>query len=317
MKKNSLFLLAGAIVLAVGVALLARILLTPPPPPPPVVSLPEEQPARVEPVAPLVSHRNAVLTVVSGLRPGDFIDGSSLEWNEVDAEPSRSLFFIKGVDTIDALYGATVRQPVQSGQALSVGLVVRQSDPGFLAAILRPGMRAVSVPTNLVESNFGLVSSGDHVDVILALKRGDAAAGKTQTPNAPHLAAQTILHAVRVLALNNRVRGEMQVRPDDGAKKAGDDRGGGEVGANVQTVTLEVSSADAEKLALAKEIGSLQLALIPAREVDQPGTAAARGVTTLRATTDLYDTVAPTWSGSVSVQAFRGKAIETLTVNAR
>ena len=190
---------------------------------------------------------------------------------------------------------------------------MHQSDPGFLAAILKPGMRAVSVPTNLVESNFGLVSSGDHVDVILALKRSDGAASKAQIPNAPHLAAQTILHAVRVLALNNRVRGEMQVRPDDSAKKTGD----GEIGANVQTVTLEVSSADAEKLALAKEIGSLQLALVPAREADQPGSRAARSVTTLRAITDIYDTVAPTWSGAVSVQAFRGKATETLTVNAR
>ena len=120
MKKNSFFLLAGALVLAVGVALLARILLTPPAPPP-VVQAAEEPPARAEPVAPPVSRRSAVLTVAGGLRPGDFIDGSSLEWSEVDGEASRSLFFVKGVDTIEALYGATVRQPVQAGQPLGVG----------------------------------------------------------------------------------------------------------------------------------------------------------------------------------------------------
>ncbi len=49
---------------------------------------------------------------------------------------------------------------------------------------------------------------------------------------------------------------------------------------NAQTVTLEVTPGDAEKLAVAKEIGTLQLALRPARNPDPGEPPAPKGITT-------------------------------------
>lgn len=308
MKKNSIFLLAGALVLAVGVALLARTLLTPPPP---VVVVKEEP--RPAPPPP----RKAILVVARDLHPGDFIDGSHMDWREVDNNPSRSLYFIKGADSQESLYGATVRQPVEAGQPLTVNAVVRQGEPGFLAAVLKPGMRAVSVPTGRVESNFGLVSSGDRVDVILGLKREDAVSATTEAASAPKLAAQTILRDVRVLALNNQARGELQVRSEDDSKDKDAARKANASSAHFETVTLEVSPADAEKLAVAKEVGSLQLALRSAREPFDPEEVfLTSGVTTLRATTDVYGTP-PASNGTASVQIFRGSSSESITLSGR
>lgn len=304
MKKNSIFLLAGAVVLAIGVALLARTLLAPPKP---VVVAKAE--ARPEPA------RKAILVAARDLHPGEFIDGSHIDWRETDSNPSRSLFFIRGGDTLESLYGATVRQPVEAGQPLTVSVVVRQGEPGFLAAVLKPGMRAVSIPTSRVESNFGLVSSGDRVDVILGLKREDDLSAASPTATAPHLAAQTILRDVRVLALNNQARGEMQVRQEEEAKD-GSRKNSGSSTPKLETVTLEVVPADAEKLAVAKEVGTLQLALRSARETPDPDEIfLGSGVTTLRATTDLY--VTPAGSGTASVQAFRGNSSETISLSGR
>jgi Flp pilus assembly protein CpaB len=299
MKKNSIFLLAGALVFAIGVALLARALLAPPKAP----AVASVESVRAEPARP----PKAVLVAARDLQPGEFIDGSHLDWREVDDNPSRTLFFIRGQDDQESLYGATVRQPVDAGQALSASLVVLPGEPGFLAAVLKPGMRAVSIPTSRVESNFGLVSSGDRVDVILGLRREDSYSTVSQASSLPHLAAQTILHDVRVLALNDRARGEVLVRQEDGAKaKDGSRR------ASFETVTLEVTPFDAEKLAVAKEIGSMQLALRSAREPSDPEELFSGGVTTLRATTDLYGGLGG--GSSAKVQAFRGNSSETISL---
>ena len=301
MKKSSFFLLGGALVLAGGVALLARSLLAPPPKPPVVVQAP---PAVVEPAP-----TGAILAVTRDLHPGDFIDGTHLGWTEVKGDPDRSLFFVRGHDEQEALYGATVRQDVGAGQPLRADLVVRQGEPGFLAAVLRPGMRAVSIPTSRVESNFGLASPGDRVDVILGLKREDSpVASDPKQPVQPLLAAQTILRDVRVLALNNQTLSERRDREKDASDKNTRSR--------FETVTLEVVPSDAEKLVVAKEIGTMQLALRSARESEAEVALSDRSVTTLRATTDLYSTQSkPKGGGSVGVQAFRGNKSETISLS--
>ncbi|MBE7244070.1 MAG: Flp pilus assembly protein CpaB, partial [Actinomycetospora chiangmaiensis] len=201
---------------------------------------------------------------------------------------------------------------------LPAGAIVRQGEPGFLAAILRPGLRAVSVPTGIVESNFGLVSSGDIVDVILALKRTDGPAAPAQAATSPYLAAQTILHGVRVLALNNQVRGDTQARVDDPEAKHRGERGAsGNVDANARTVTLEVSPGDAERLAVAKEIGTLQLALRSAREPDRDSASPPGGMTTVRETTDLYAGGPYASAGPLNIRMFRGDKSETVNLNRR
>lgn len=300
MKRNSLFLLAAALILATGIALMARTLLTPPKP---VAVVKTEAPPPPPP-------RHAILVAAHDMVPGDFIDASHVDWQEVDEKPARNMFFVRDEDKPEQLFGGTVRRRVQAGQALGVNVVVRPGEPGFVAAVLQPGMRAVSIPTSRLESSFGLVSSGDRVDVILGLKRDDPVNAASQTSGAPHLAAQTILRDVRVLALNNQVRSDLRVRQDDDKAKDQDKRGT----TNFETVMLEVTSQEALKLAVAKEIGTLQLALRPARVDAEEDELYDDGVTTLRGTTDVYASTASSGGATTSVRAFRGSSIETISL---
>ncbi|MEN1833147.1 Flp pilus assembly protein CpaB [Pseudomonas lijiangensis] len=303
MKKNSLILLTGAIVLASGSALLARALLAPPKPP--------EVKAQVQPVASKEVTRQ-VLVASRNLQPGDFIDAGSLDWQPATAQMTRSLYFIEGQDKQDSLLGATVRQPVEAGQPLTSSVVVRPGEPGFLASVIQPGMRAVSVPTSAVESNFGLVAAGDRVDVILSLKREQETQAPDATTNAaPFLAAQTILHDVRVLAMNNSTRSDLNVRRDLEATPNAKSTTSRQ---SFETVTLEVAPAAAEQLAVAKEIGNLQLAIRSSVEQTDDELLTSGEVTTLNKTTSIYP--APksvSRSGpATTVQVFRGKSTEVL-----
>ena len=67
----------------------------------------------------------------------------------------------------------------RSGNPLSDGNLVKPGDRGFLAAVLDPGMRALSVPVDEASSNAGLIFPGDRVDLILTQTidaEGDATA---------------------------------------------------------------------------------------------------------------------------------------------
>ncbi|WP_437883766.1 Flp pilus assembly protein CpaB [Pseudomonas sp. LRF_L74] len=297
MKTPSVLLLAGTLLVAGSAALLARALLKPAPAP------------VVQQVAPPVEKapRQAILVAARDIQPGEFIDTAAVHWQETDEEHSPLLYFLKSQDEVSVVLGATVRQALAKGQALTSNLVVRPGQPGFIAAVLKPGMRAISVPTSAVASNSGLVSTGDRVDVILSLDREKENTGKSTS--APRLASQTLLHNVRVLALNNVAHGELTVREDEPAngKKTRREY------SSYETVTLEVSPNQAERLAVAKEVGTLQLVLLGAREPDDIEVDSDQGgVTTLAQATSIYNGLGSPAATppAAKLQLFRGPAIE-------
>ncbi|TPE92216.1 Flp pilus assembly protein CpaB, partial [Burkholderia pseudomallei] len=65
------------------------------------------------------------------------------------------------------LKGDLLRHPVRAGAPLGPADVISPSAPGFLAAALKPGMRAISVAIDDVSGNAGLIEPGDYVDVLL------------------------------------------------------------------------------------------------------------------------------------------------------
>ncbi len=156
------------------------------------------------------------------------------------------------------LVGAMVRRTLAAEDIILPRDVMRPGDHGFLAAVLSPGMRAVTVGVDVVSGTAGLIWPGDRVDVILTETISDHTA-----PPGRQVAAETVLADVRVIAIDQRlVEGAM---PDDPAGKNG-----------ARTVTLEVMAAQAERLAVATRLGHLSLA-VRAAEAGPPSTRTPRG----------------------------------------
>ncbi|MBN3121918.1 Flp pilus assembly protein CpaB [Pectobacterium brasiliense] len=315
MKVNSTYVLSGALVLAGIVALMVRShLSSEPPAPPPVVA------KAPEPIA--------VLVAAKDLHPGDFIDPASLRWQITEEPVSRTFNFIRGKDSQTLLLGATLRETIAEGAPLTSNVLVKPNEPGFVAAVLRKGMRAISVPTSAVASNAGLVAAGDRVDIILSMKRGEQSelpASRLQPIVMPLLASQTIVRDLRVLALNERTDAPIYPRTDvsaeDGsvldatAKSRESATGNRSRSAMNQTVTLEVTPQQAEVLAVAKELGMLHLALRSATPDEAADPLTGRPlVTTVPQATDIYGALS---AGGHKVKTYRAEQKDVVTFPSR
>ena len=139
-----------------------------------------------------------------------------------------------------ALVGAMARHSLGKGDTLRNTDLMRPGDHGFLAAVLQPGMRAVSIAVDNTTGSAGLIWPGDDVDLIL-----------TQTLNGPgvpaghQVAAETVLSDIRVLAIDQQII--------EGAAPT--------ASGSQRTVTLEVTPEQAEKISVATRLGRLSLAV--------------------------------------------------------
>src|SRR5208283_4074728 len=84
------------------------------------------------------------------------------------------------------------------GEPVTADKIVAPGDRGFFAAVLRTGMRAVSIAVDSTSGIAGFVFPGDQVDILLThtLPAEDSS---------PHRATETILRDVRVIAIDQKV----------------------------------------------------------------------------------------------------------------
>ena len=106
-----------------------------------------------------------------------------------------------------------------------------------LSALVKPGMKAVTIRVNDVEGVGGFVLPGDHVDVVL-----------TRQVDKGQATSEVVLQDTRVLAVDQSA--------DERSNKA----------TVAKSVTLEVNIVQAQKLWLASSVGSLSLLLRKAGE---------------------------------------------------
>jgi pilus assembly protein CpaB len=186
---------------------------------------------------------------------------------------------IKGSDGKD-LKGDLLRHAVRAGTPLGVADVILPSAPGFLAAALKPGMRAISVAVDDVSGNAGLIQPGDYVDILLTQQmRAETGA---QVDPARAVESETVAERVRVLAVGTAFR---RPKDDDSASSTN------APGATARTVTIEVTPASAQTITVAAHLGTLSLALRSFATRD-------------RRTPDVEDVAMthtrPVWAGDVS-----------------
>jgi pilus assembly protein CpaB len=227
MDKSKLLLLVGALIIAVGTAVMARSLFT-------GAAAPRADAAQPEPKGP------RVLVAQRALPVGTIVTAEAVAYQAWPKEMVQDAYFLDGEADVSRLLGTVVRFPLTAGEPITQGSLVAPGDRGFLAAALGPGMRAVTVPVSAKTGVGGFVFPGDHVDLVLTqtIKAEQGEALRT---------SETIVRNLRVLATDQSTESEVVE--------------GKTVVRAVRTVTLEVTPKIAEKVAVAQAIGTLSLSL--------------------------------------------------------
>ena len=232
MRVRTLVLLVLAVVLAGGTALLARYYLA-------------QQRA-----APVVAQqpKRSVLVARADLLRGQILRPDDMTW-QVWPEGSLDKNYIvnSGPKKPQSFAGWVVVNPIASGEPMTAGNMIAPGDRGFLAAVLRPGMRAVSVPVTITTGIAGFIFPGDLVDLVLTypIPRTESAGVGAGAKKASfeHKASETMMHNIRVIAIDQRLESK--------AGKA----------IPAHTATFEVTPKQSEVIALATELGKLSLSL--------------------------------------------------------
>ncbi len=229
----------------------------------------------------------AVLAAAHELHPGSLIKpedliAKPLKQADLPADASP--------DTPDArrgLTGAMVRRALGPQDIIRPQDVMRPGEHGFLAAVLAPGMRAVTVGVDVISGTAGLIWPGDRVDVILTQSMDQHGA-----PPGRQVAAEAVLSDARVIAIDQRlVEG---AAPGDAAGK------------EARTVTLEVTAEAAERLAVATRLGRLSLAVRSTERSPGPPAPPAATVWAADVSPALADQ--PTHDSPGVVRVFQGAA---------
>ncbi|MGI9421465.1 MAG: Flp pilus assembly protein CpaB [Geminicoccaceae bacterium] len=206
-----------------------------------------------------------VLVAEIDIPSGRFIKPQEVRWQRWHSDDIPDNYIVKGNETKDVVVGAVVRRGLVVGQPITDASVVKPGDRGFLAAVLSPGMRAVSVPINATSGNSGLIFPGDRVDLILT---------QTLDGDTTRRVSETVLPDIRIIAMG---------------VSTGDDPKKGKHHEKARTATLEVTPRQAESVALVTELGKLSLSLRSLAKDEE-------GETVMSAETDY----APTWDRDVS-----------------
>jgi pilus assembly protein CpaB len=191
-----------------------------------------------------------VLVAKEDLPAGTFVKPTAMTWQAWPEDGVTEDYMVQGKREMAELEGAVVRHLITAGQPITESRVVHPGDRGFLAAVLNPGMRGVSVPVNATSGIAGFVFPGDWVDLLLTIRMNvkEEDTGNNET----RYFSETLLTDVRVLAVDQNIENEK-----------------GEVNV-AKTATLEVTPKQAEMIAIGLEMGSLSLSLHSlAREQDR------------------------------------------------
>jgi pilus assembly protein CpaB len=156
------------------------------------------------------------------------------------------------------LRGSLVRTFLDAGSPVTSQDVLRPRDRGFLASVLAPGSRGISINVD-AEAGVSGLTPGDYVDVVLTQESDKA-------DLAHRVLSETVLHNVRIIAIDQEfVQG-------GAANNATAGKGGAANNATAvkRTVSLELAPEQVKKITVAQHLGKLSLSIRAA--VDQQDT---------------------------------------------
>lgn len=182
---------------------------------------------------------------------------TEIPWPEKDLPKGASA----SIDKLLAGGPRVVLRPIAANEPV---LMAKLSGPGgraSLSNLLTPGMRAVTIKTDEIAGVGGFITPGDRVDVVLTRNAGDIAEvqGNARGASGATIATEVVVQNAKVLSVGQGAD------PASTAPRV------------AHSVTLEVSAEAAQKIALARNVGTLSLTLRPATDAARD----AAGITTI------------------------------------
>jgi pilus assembly protein CpaB len=187
------------------------------------------------PVAPTLQ----VLVARNTVHTGQIVKPDDLRWQSWPEGSLAPTYIIEGKRPMSDFVGAVARGTIAAGEPITDGKLVLAGTRGFMAAVLQPGMRAVSVPITATTAVSGFIYAGDRVDVLLTHVLQSLTGEKEQ-----HTATETVLRNARVIAMDQRLDFSPGDKPDV-----------------AKTATLELTPKQSEIVTLAVKMGDLSLVL--------------------------------------------------------
>ncbi len=149
--------------------------------------------------------------------------------------------------SIEQATDRVVNMPLVKGEPISMSKLAAKGETGGLSAVLREGRRAVTVKVNEIVGVAGFALPGNYVDVMVNTPDGNN-----------NLVSKIVIERIQVLAVAQDVA-NLESKPKV-----------------VNAVTLEVTPAQAEKIDLARSVGSLSLVLRSQVDTESVTTVGAR-----------------------------------------
>lgn len=235
-----------------------------------------------------------VLVAKGNLAAGQFVRAENLRWQPWPADGIAPSYIVQGQRQLEDFIGAVVRSGVSDGEPVTETRLVRPRDRGFLAAVLDPGYRAVTVNVTPASGIAGFIYPGDHVDVIVTLQVHSEKKQGNQTITHENRASETVLHDIRVLALDQRL--------DDQAKDAAPKA--------ASLATLQVTPKQAEVVAVVASVGQISLSLRSlARDEAEAAADSSRQQLSYTFDSEATRLIAPPGGGSGGMEVVRGSKL--------
>src|SRR5436309_14470630 len=152
------------------------------------------------PVAHVTEKASAPLTrylvAARPLKAGTLTRDEDFRSEPLDSVPSGAIR--DTTDDRNRLLGSLLRKNLDTGSPITLENVLLRGDRGFLASVLEPGTRAISIRVDAETGVSGLIKPGDYVDVVLTQVAANADVARRAL-------SETLLQNVRIIAIDQEI----------------------------------------------------------------------------------------------------------------
>ena len=191
-----------------------------------------------------------ILIATQAIPGGSLLNSDDMTPKEIPIDEIIKEYNLDTPEFRRALMGAMVKRNLSQGEAIRSDDLMRPTDHGFMAAVLSPGMRAVTINVDPASGSSGLIWPGDRIDLILTQVNADPSA-----PLGKRVSAHTVLTNVRVVAVD----AQMVTSSTRNAVANPDPLN--------RTVTLEVDEEQVQRVSVGMRLGRLSVSVRSASTV--------------------------------------------------